>query len=175
MAKTHSNSSAQDSLTPPPRPPETQTLDRPSESDTNPLVRQSIEDSLAGLSMEDHYRTKRDSIRAWVAEQECRIENEIIRAIYSGKTDSLKPNSYDSITIGDHYVCVFHRDDEIDPKYRTWDWHGHVMRYDEEDGYTSEHIYGHHHEKLSWYDDDYEEEYEEWTEDFAFPWSSRRT
>ncbi|KAI3439182.1 uncharacterized protein J3R85_005144 [Psidium guajava] len=139
-------------------------LNDPSEPDAHPFP---CRDSPAGPSMEDLHCGERGSNRSWVAEQERRIEREIVRTICSGDADSLKPNSGKAVAVGEHYICVsFH--DGVDPSYRTWEWHGHVMALDENNGYMPEHIYGNYLERVdaaSWYD----EEDEEGAEDSGIP------
>ncbi|KAL6277857.1 hypothetical protein ACE6H2_021458 [Prunus campanulata] len=82
-----------------------------------------------------------------LAKEESKLEKDIIRVILSGKTDSLKPNSGQAVTIGEHHICVgFH--EETGSDYRVWEWHGHIMLFDEENGYTPEYIYGNYFERL---------------------------
>ncbi|KAF8117325.1 hypothetical protein N665_0011s0048 [Sinapis alba] len=79
--------------------------------------------------------------------EEAKLEKELIRVIVSGRIDSLKPNSGQAVTVNEHHICVgFHEDEESD--YRVWEWHGHIMLFDEEDGYTPEYIYGNYFERL---------------------------
>ncbi|XP_030514470.2 uncharacterized protein LOC115728264 isoform X2 [Rhodamnia argentea] len=165
-ATTPSNSSAHhlDSLAPSPPPPGTQSLNGPSESDARPFP---CRDSLADPSMEDLRCGERGSSRAWVAEQERGIEREIVRTICSGNADSLKPNSGKAVAVGEHYICVsFH--DGVDPSYRTWEWHGHVMALDGNNGYVPEHIYGNYLERVD-AAGLYGEEDEDGTEDSGIP------
>ncbi|XP_075634590.1 uncharacterized protein LOC142607064 [Castanea sativa] len=85
--------------------------------------------------------------RAQMLKEERTIEREIIKAITTGKLDSLKPNSGQSVPIGEHYVCVsFH--EESDSDCRVWEWHGHVVFYDDENGYTQEYVYGNYFERM---------------------------
>ncbi|KAJ0979479.1 hypothetical protein J5N97_014953 [Dioscorea zingiberensis] len=80
--------------------------------------------------------------RSLLAEEEAKLEKEIIRIILSGNSDKdLKPNSGQSVSIGEHSICVgFH--EEPGSEYRVWEWHGHLIIFDEEDGYSPEYIYG---------------------------------
>lgn len=74
-------------------------------------------------------------------DEEAKIEREIINAITRGRPESLNPNSGQAIQIGDHYVCVsFH--EEAESSCKVWEWHGHVVCYSEESGYTQEYMYG---------------------------------
>ncbi|KAL3839568.1 hypothetical protein ACJIZ3_024159 [Penstemon smallii] len=76
-----------------------------------------------------------------LAREESRLEKEIVRTILSGEIEKLKPNSGQAVTIGEHHICVgFH--EAIGSDYRVWEWHGHIMLIDEENGYTMEYIYG---------------------------------
>ncbi|KAK6926932.1 hypothetical protein RJ641_008651 [Dillenia turbinata] len=82
-----------------------------------------------------------------IAEEESKIESEIIRLITTNNTQILKPNSGQSVSIGDHNVCVsVHEDPGLD--HRVWEWHGHVMSYDEENGCSMEYVYGNYFERL---------------------------
>ncbi|KAK4342878.1 hypothetical protein RND71_038694 [Anisodus tanguticus] len=82
------------------------------------------------------------------SKEESRVEKEIIRTILTGKTDSLKPNSGQAVSIGEHHICVgFHEDTGSD--YRVWEWHGHVILFDEENGYAPEYIYGNYFERVN--------------------------
>lgn len=87
------------------------------------------------------------SSKSELSKEESRLEKQIIRTILTGKIDSLKPNSGQAVTIGEHHICVgFHEDPGTD--YRVWEWHGHVMLFDEENGYTPEYIYGNYFERV---------------------------
>lgn len=82
-----------------------------------------------------------------LAKEESRVEKEIVRTILTGKTDSLKPNSGQAVSIGEHHICIgFHEDTGSD--YRVWEWHGHIMLFDEENGYTPEYVYGNYFERI---------------------------
>ncbi|MQL87304.1 hypothetical protein Taro_019840 [Colocasia esculenta] len=86
--------------------------------------------------------------RSLLAREEAKLEKEIIRVIRSGAArESLKPNSGQSVSIGDHNVCVgFH--EEPGSEYRVWEWHGHVMLFDDEDGFCPEYVYGNYFERV---------------------------
>ncbi|XP_022934613.1 uncharacterized protein LOC111441746 [Cucurbita moschata] len=115
------------------------------QSNNNPLLAQSLEDLLfdaANLSDDDN-----DENKTQLAKEESMLEKEIIRVILGGNIDSLKPNSGQAVTIGEHHICVgFH--EEKDSDYRVWEWHGHIMLFDEENGYSPEYIYGNYFERL---------------------------
>ncbi|KAL5210316.1 hypothetical protein ABZP36_005939 [Zizania latifolia] len=87
--------------------------------------------------------------RRTLAREEAKLEKEIVRLVLAGEAEeALKPNSGQSVAVGDHHVCVgFH--DEAGGDYRVWEWHGHVMIFDDEDGYSAEYIYGNHFEPLA--------------------------
>ncbi|KAG6769448.1 hypothetical protein POTOM_025084 [Populus tomentosa] len=111
-----------------------------------PFLSQSLEDLLFNVdnSSDDD---DDDTNKTQLSKEESKLEKEIIRVILSGKTDSLKPNSGQAVTIGEHHICVgFHEEKGSD--YRVWEWHGHIMLFDEEDGYTPEYIYGNYFERL---------------------------
>ncbi|KAG6771527.1 hypothetical protein POTOM_022896 [Populus tomentosa] len=109
-----------------------------------PFLSQSLEDLLFNV---DDSSDDDDTNKTQLSKEESKLEKEIIRVILSGKTDSLKPNSGQAVTIGEHHICVgFHEEKGSD--YRVWEWHGHIMLFDEEDGYTPEYIYGNYFERL---------------------------
>ncbi|WCJ18097.1 hypothetical protein M5689_000473 [Euphorbia peplus] len=117
----------------------------------NPLLSRSLEDLLldaaSGFSDDISDDDNSDDNRTELVKEESKLEKEIVRVIVSGKADSLKPNSGQAITIGDHHVCVgFHEDKGSD--YRVWEWHGHIMVVDEDNEYTAEYIYGNYFERL---------------------------
>ncbi|KAJ1297717.1 hypothetical protein BS78_01G398200 [Paspalum vaginatum] len=87
--------------------------------------------------------------RRMLTREEAKLEKEIVRMVLSGEAEEkLKPNSGQSVAVGDHHLCVgFH--DEAGGEYRVWEWHGHVMLFDDEDGYSAEYIYGNHFEPLA--------------------------
>lgn len=88
------------------------------------------------------------SSKSQLAKEESRVEKEISQTILSGRTDSLKPNSGQAVAIGEHHICIgFHEDKGSD--YRVWEWHGHIMLFDEENGYTPEYIYGNYFERVN--------------------------
>ena len=115
---------------------------------TNPLFSQSLEDLLfntANNNLSDD--DENDESKSQLAKEESKLEKEIICVILSGKTDSLKPNSGQAVTIGEHHICVgFHEEKGSD--YRVWEWHGHIMLFDDENGYTPKYIYGNYFERL---------------------------
>eukprot|EP00262_Sarcandra_glabra_P022092 TRINITY_DN961_c0_g4_i2.p1 TRINITY_DN961_c0_g4~~TRINITY_DN961_c0_g4_i2.p1 ORF type:complete len:210 (-),score=39.73 TRINITY_DN961_c0_g4_i2:200-829(-) len=89
-----------------------------------------------------------------LAREESKLEKEIIRIILTGNTDSLKPNSGQAVTIsGEHHVCVGYHV-EAGSDYRVWEWHGHIMLFDEENGYNPEYIYGNYFERVQIKGDD---------------------
>ncbi|KAL4284427.1 hypothetical protein GQ457_16G022910 [Hibiscus cannabinus] len=113
---------------------------------TDSFLTQSFEDLLldaANASDSD----PDDSNKTQLTKEESRLEKEIIRIILSGKTDPLKPNSGQAVTINDHHICISFNE-EKGSDYRVWEWHGHIMLFDEEDGYTPEYIYGNYFERL---------------------------
>ncbi|RWR81644.1 hypothetical protein CKAN_01033500 [Cinnamomum micranthum f. kanehirae] len=88
-----------------------------------------------------------DSGLGYVAKEEAKVEREIVRTILSGHTESLRPNSGQPVTIGEHNICVG-CSIESGSDYRVWEWHGHVMTYDEENCYSLEYIYGNYFERM---------------------------
>lgn len=102
----------------------------------------------AGSDIENDNDDSSSSSKSQLAKEESKLEKEIIRTILNGKEDTLKPNSGQAVTIGEHHICVgFHEDKDSD--YRVWEWHGHIMLFDEENGYTPEYIYGNYFERVT--------------------------
>ncbi|GAB4856772.1 hypothetical protein Ancab_014690 [Ancistrocladus abbreviatus] len=126
----------------------------PATNSINPLLSQSLEDILLDAFTSNFRLPGSDSDsddsndRTQLSKEESKLEKEIIKVIRSGKTESLKPNSGQAVKIGEHYICVgFH--EETGSEYRVWEWHGHVMFFDEETGYTPEYIYGNYFERVA--------------------------
>lgn len=104
-------------------------------------------DSTNNLSDTDDEETDHPNNKTQLAKEEAKLEKDVIKTILSGNIETLKPNSGQAVTIGDHHICVgFHRESGSD--YRVWEWHGHVMLFDEENGYTPEYIYGNYFERV---------------------------
>ncbi|GLT89614.1 hypothetical protein SLE2022_075910 [Rubroshorea leprosula] len=81
--------------------------------------------------------------RAHVLREECKVEQEVIRIILSGNTDSLKANSGEAVYINNHYLCMnTHHEEGDDEKYRVWEWHGHIVTFHPRNGFSLEHFYG---------------------------------
>ncbi|KAJ4956586.1 hypothetical protein NE237_013369 [Protea cynaroides] len=112
---------------------------------TNSYLSQSLEDILLGSSAihED------DNIdRTPLAKEESKLEKEIVHIILGGNTETLKPNSGHAVTIGEHHVCIgFHI--EKGSNYCIWEWHGHIILFDDENGYSPEYIYGNYFERIA--------------------------
>ncbi|XWS59778.1 hypothetical protein CRYUN_Cryun08bG0150600 [Craigia yunnanensis] len=117
-------------------------------NNNNPFLTQSLEDLLLdAANLSDSESDFDDSNKTQLAKEESKLEKEIIRIILSGKTDPLKPNSGQAVTINEHHICItFHEEKGSD--YRVWEWHGHIMLFDEDNGYTPEYIYGNYFERL---------------------------
>ncbi|KAG0591624.1 hypothetical protein KC19_1G189300 [Ceratodon purpureus] len=76
------------------------------------------------------------------------LSENIIRIITSGNWESLLPNSGNSVEVGDHQVCVSY-DVESSAEYRTWEWQGHILLYDDEqEMYVPEYVYGNYFEPI---------------------------
>ncbi|XP_059667793.1 uncharacterized protein LOC132313137 [Cornus florida] len=119
---------------------------RPPNLHSPPILTQTLEDLLFDINNLSDGDEDDDS-KPQLAKEERKLEKEIIRTILSGKTETLKPNSGQAVTIGEHHICVgFH--EETDSDYRVWEWHGHIMLFDEENGYTPEYIYGNYFERV---------------------------
>ncbi|XP_020243680.1 uncharacterized protein LOC109821934, partial [Asparagus officinalis] len=128
---------------------------RPPYLDTNSFLSQNLDDFLlhsdsgSDSDADDQISGDLESKhRRLVAKEESKLEKEIIKIINSGGgVETLKPNSGQSVSIGDHNICVGVHD-EKGSEYRVWEWHGHIMLFDEEDGYSAEYIYGNYFERV---------------------------
>ncbi|EFJ05275.1 hypothetical protein SELMODRAFT_449202 [Selaginella moellendorffii] len=86
--------------------------------------------------------------RSKLVQEKAAMDKAIIEIITSGQWERLEPNSSKSIAVGNHHVCVSY-DEEMEVGYRTWEWHGHMLLYDEEEGmYKPEYVYGNYFEPL---------------------------
>ncbi|TKY62243.1 hypothetical protein E2542_SST12099 [Spatholobus suberectus] len=103
----------------------------------NPLVTQSLEDFLLNdLDDDEDYDGMPDLERA-----EAKVDRKVIKIILSGNGESiLKPNSGQAVSIHGSSICVGFKDEEA-TGFRAWEWHGHVMAFDEEFGENLEYIY----------------------------------
>ncbi|KAF3795601.1 hypothetical protein EJ110_NYTH00228 [Nymphaea thermarum] len=134
----------------------------PSLLNTNSFLSQPLEDLFLSLPDEDEDEDDEDEdedgegdhevnadYRTRLAKEEAKLERELIRIIQSGKAaEALKPNSGQAVTVRDSHICVgFH--EEPRQGYRVWEWHGHVLLYDEVQGYSPEYIYGNYFEKMA--------------------------
>ncbi|KAK1434948.1 hypothetical protein QVD17_00703 [Tagetes erecta] len=122
---------------------------------SSPLFNQTLEDllfdTINNLSDPEDDPDDEQSImtnKSQLAKEESKLEKEVIKIILSGNTEeTLKPNSGQAITIGEHHICVgYHM--EPGSEYRVWEWHGHIMLFDDENGYNPEYIYGNYFERL---------------------------
>lgn len=111
----------------------------------NPLVTQSLEDFLLtdlGDDDDDNEGEETFEGQSELAREEAKLEREVIKIILSGNGESvLMPNSGQAVSVRDHHICVGFQDEE-GSGYRVWEWHGHIMAFDEEFGYNPEYIYG---------------------------------
>ncbi|KAK9154239.1 hypothetical protein Sjap_001719 [Stephania japonica] len=117
-----------------------------------PLLSQSFEDLfLLNNPNEQHsYSSEEeddDDDKTPLSKEESKLEKDIIRLILAGNSQTLKPNSGQAVSIGDHHICVAYHE-EPGSDYRVWEWHGHIMLFDLENGYSPEYIYGNYFERL---------------------------
>ncbi|CAA6656828.1 unnamed protein product [Spirodela intermedia] len=86
--------------------------------------------------------------RSLLSREEAKLEKEIIRIVRSGRAaEVLLPNSGQSVSIGDHNICIGHHE-EPGSEYRVWEWHGHIMLFDDENGFSPEYVYGNYFESI---------------------------
>lgn len=87
-------------------------------------------------------------IRSKLVQEETTLEDRIVDLIQDGQWDLLQPNSGKSIVIGDGKSVSVSYQEEPGSGYRTWEWHGHVMVYEDGEGYMPEYVYGNYFEPL---------------------------
>lgn len=134
---------------------------RPPYLDTNSFLSQSLDDFLLPSDEDEEEpddvgegegdgESGEKKQRKLIAREEAKLEKEIIKIVHSGKGhETLKANSGQSVSIGDHNICVGVHEEENGSEYRVWEWHGHIMFFDEVDGYSAEYIYGNYFERLT--------------------------
>ncbi|KAK1429323.1 hypothetical protein QVD17_11530 [Tagetes erecta] len=125
----------------------------PLQPQLSPLLNQTLEDllfdTINNITIHDQFDDENNGMnKTHLAKEESKLEKEVIKIIVNGNADEmLKPNSGQAIAIGEHHICVgFH--EETGSEYRVWEWHGHVMLFDDENGYNLEYIYGNYFERL---------------------------
>ena len=105
-----------------------------------PLQSSSSPSSEAPSDIADH--RARSQRLTKLAREESLLEAQVIQIILSDACEeTLRPNSRRSVSVGGHSICVVFRDD-VASGYRIWEWHGHILIFDDERGYTPEYIYG---------------------------------
>lgn len=72
----------------------------------------------------------------------------IVDLILDGQWEVLQPNSGKSIVLGNGKSVSVSYQEEPGSGYRTWEWHGHVMVYEDGEGYVPEYVYGNYFEPL---------------------------
>ncbi|KAG0567257.1 hypothetical protein M758_7G156200 [Ceratodon purpureus] len=88
------------------------------------------------------------SIRSKLVEEETTLEDMIVDLILDGQWELLQPNSGKSVVLGDGKSVSVSYHEEPGSGYRTWEWHGHVMVYEDGEGYVPEYVYGNYFEPL---------------------------
>ncbi|KAK1285442.1 hypothetical protein QJS10_CPB20g00994 [Acorus calamus] len=116
---------------------------RPPYLTTNSYLGESLRDFL----LFDDDGTLSETETSYIDSEESKVEKDIIRVIHGGDVGTLKPNSGQSVAIGEHHMCVGFQDDP-ESDYRVWEWHGLIMVYDEENGYSPEYVYGNYFERV---------------------------
>ncbi|KAI3687988.1 hypothetical protein L1987_81694 [Smallanthus sonchifolius] len=124
----------------------------PLQPQLSPLLNQTLEDLLLdtinNISDTEDDDENTGSSKTHLAKEESKLEKEVIKIILSGNAEeTLKPNSGQAVAIGEHHICVGYHV-EAGSEYRVWEWHGHIMLFDDENGYNPEYIYGNYFERL---------------------------
>ncbi|XXG79000.1 hypothetical protein AAC387_Pa09g0165 [Persea americana] len=82
-----------------------------------------------------------------VAKEEAKVNKEIIHIIVSGNSDSLRANSGQAIMLAGHNVCVGVQETRYDEQ--VWEWHSHIVIYEDELEFKLEYFFGSHNERLA--------------------------
>lgn len=75
-----------------------------------------------------------------VAKEETKVRKEIVSIIISGNIESLRANSGQGVMIAGHNVCI--GVEESGNNERMWEWHGHIVHYEDELEFSPEYFYG---------------------------------
>lgn len=106
----------------------------------------SLDNSAHNLDMpESRYGS---NIRSKLVQEETSLEDMIVDLILDGQWEVLQPNSGKSIVLGNGKSVSVSYQEEPGSGYRTWEWHGHVMVYEDGEGYVPEYVYGNYFEPL---------------------------
>ncbi|KAI5082515.1 hypothetical protein GOP47_0002258 [Adiantum capillus-veneris] len=76
-----------------------------------------------------------------VAREEAALQAILVKKITDGDWDSLKPNTGKAVNVEDHHICVAYHED-AESGCRVWEWHGHLLIFDDDVGFTPEYTYG---------------------------------
>ena len=106
----------------------------------------SLDASAVNLDMPDSRLGS--SNRSKLVEEETTLEDKIVDLILDGQWEVLQPNSGKSVVLGDGKSVSVSYQEEPGSGYRTWEWHGHVMVYEDGEGYVPEYVYGNYFEPL---------------------------
>jgi hypothetical protein len=106
----------------------------------------SLDASAVNLDMPDSRLGS--SNRSKLVEEETTLEDKIVNLILDGQWEVLQPNSGKSVVLGDGKSVSVSYQEEPGSGYRTWEWHGHVMVYEDGEGYVPEYVYGNYFEPL---------------------------
>ncbi|XXG78974.1 hypothetical protein AAC387_Pa09g0140 [Persea americana] len=82
-----------------------------------------------------------------VVKEEAKVKKEIARIIAFGNSDSLQANSSQAVMVVGHNVYIGVEETRYDE--RVWEWHGHIVLYEDELEFMPEYIYGSHNERLT--------------------------
>ena len=75
-----------------------------------------------------------------VAREEEKVRKEIASVIVSGNTESLQANSGQGVMVAGHNVCIGVQGSGNNE--RIWEWHGHIVLYEDELEFSPEYFYG---------------------------------
>ncbi|KAK1298636.1 hypothetical protein QJS10_CPB14g01480 [Acorus calamus] len=111
---------------------------------SNSHLSQSLQDLLEGFNSSDEGDEEEldeldpnpGNSKTHLAKEEAKLERELIRIVHGGDAvETLKPNSGQSVSVIGHSICVANHE-EAGSGYRVWEWHGHLMIYDDEEGFS---------------------------------------
>ena len=82
-----------------------------------------------------------------IAKEVNKVEEQIARTIVSGNIKSLQANSVEVVMVAGHEVCIEVQESGQDEQ--VWEWHGHIVLYEDEVEFRPEYFCGSYKERLA--------------------------
>lgn len=81
-----------------------------------------------------------------IEKEVAKVEEEIAHTIVSGNIESLQANSGEVVMVAGHELCIEVHESGQDE--RVWEWHGHIVLYEEEEEFRPAYFCGSYKERL---------------------------